>query len=86
MWSRDGTRLYYLRGRELVSVPVKSGESTFRWDAPSALFQVPIPQNAASQNYAVSLDAQRFLVVTAVDDQPGTPLTILHNWLVAAWK
>jgi Tol biopolymer transport system component len=86
MWSRDGTRLYYLRGRELVSVPVKSGESTFRWDAPSTLFQVPIPQNAAGQNYAVSLDAQRFLVVTAVDDQPSAPLTILHNWLVAAWK
>jgi Tol biopolymer transport system component len=86
MWSTDGTRLYYLQGRELVTVPVRSSESTFRWDASSNLFEVPIAQNSASANYAVSRDAQRFLVVTAVDDQPGAPLAILHNWLVAARK
>jgi hypothetical protein len=53
---------------------------------PAALFPVrilggPVPGvAAATQQYAVSSDGQRFLVNLAADEGAASPITLIFNW------
>jgi Tol biopolymer transport system component/aminoglycoside phosphotransferase (APT) family kinase protein len=85
-WRRDGRELFYiaLDGR-LTAVALTLGPDGRLVPAePKALFMtrtpggpVPIPQK---QQYAVSLDGQRFLINRLSDEGTGEPLTLIVNW------
>jgi Tol biopolymer transport system component len=86
LWSRDGTKLFFLQGRELQAVPVRLDANTFEWDAPSRLFEIVSQQFVGVPNFAPAFDGKRFLVAAIADDRPEAPLTIAHNWLEAATR
>jgi len=80
-WRRDGKELFYLSlDRKLMSVLVETDAATFECSRPETLFQTnvagpfPIGQRF---NYAVSPDGQRFLVNTAVRENP---IHVIFNW------
>ena len=82
-WRRDGKELFYISAdRKLMAVPVTTEGATFSAGAPRALFDVQMPEQTAPYptDYAVTMDGQRFLVNTVVD-QPARPaLTVIVNW------
>jgi Tol biopolymer transport system component len=80
-WRRDGKELFYLSlDRKLMSVQVEADTATFECSRPETLFQTnvagPFPLGQRF-NYAVSPDGQRFLVNTAVRENP---IHVIVNW------
>ena len=72
-WSTDGSELYYLQGRDLMAVPVSTGES-FESGEPEKLFTLASP---TFYEYSVTRDGQ-FVVV-----QPGeetSTIAIVDQW------
>lgn len=84
VWARDGSELFYRDGYRMMAVDVNlDGEPTI--GTPELLFEAPFeldPYAAGLQNYDVSLDGQRFLMV--VEDRPeGGPapgIILVENW------
>ena len=81
VWSRDGKELFYWSENRLMAVDVETG-SAFEAGAPQLLFEAPYIRpptpGSGSQNYDVSPDGQRFLMVL-----PGESSMALHvvlNW------
>ena len=85
MWRRDGRELFYVTPQaDLMSVkvtPVPGGGLEFA--APVLLFQTPLSQvNLTIDQYAVTADGQRFLIVrprTGVAS-PTMTLNVIVNW------
>ena len=72
-WSADGSELFYLRGRDLMAVPVSTGED-FELGEPQRLFTLASP---TFYEYSVTRDGQ-FVVV-----QPGeetSTIAIVDQW------
>lgn len=66
-----------------MAVEVKENGSTLEAGVPKELFEVPFPPEGIARGrneYAVSADGQRFLVVSAADEMPATPTTVVLNW------
>lgn len=96
-WRRDGLELFYLSAdRSLMAVDVKPGP-TLEVTKPNALFRIDmtVDLNTYRNQYAVSRDAQRFLV-DVTDEEAGDPISVLLNWhtrhpaastgkIIAAW-
>ena len=85
VWRRDGSEIFYLsRDGRLMAVAVESG-TRFQAAAPTALFRVPgeiADESAAS--YAITADAQRFLLNLAAPDRAKLPpfrAEVVVNWL-----
>ena len=91
-WSRDGTELFYMVQQvssvAMMAVSVESG-STFTPGAPQTLFDGPYYNSggevAGPDGFDVSLDGQRFLMITDVEaglgiEQPE--IIIVQNWVV----
>ncbi len=81
-WRRDGTELFYVElDNTMMAVPVAWTDGRPTFGAPSALFEARmIPTIAINrQQYVVSADGQRFLLV-APEDAPTPPITLLMNW------
>lgn len=81
-WSRDGKELFYVTpDRKLIAVDVSNA---FPAVGSKILFSnVPIRTLAFPNNtnqYAVSADSQRFLIIKPEDDLSRTPITIIYNW------
>ena len=76
----------------MMAAPVKLSPDGQSLEAgtPLALFPVRVAggplQGVAKQQYAVSLDGQRFLVNLAVDEGTTSPITIIYNWKPKATK
>jgi hypothetical protein len=65
----------------VTSVAIETG-ATFEADTPTSLFKLSLtesPSFAVRNDYAVSPDGQRFLVVS-VDPSDGAKLNVLVNW------
>ena len=81
-WRRDGRELFYISpDRKLVAVDVKTDTSILEVGTPKPLFQTrlsgyPGPRN----NYDVSADGQRFLMINLLSDVSSTPITVVINW------
>ena len=81
-WRRDGRELFYISpDRKLVAVDVKTDTSILQVGTPKALFQTrlsgyPGPRN----NYDVSADGQRFLMINLLSDVSSTTITVVINW------
>jgi len=72
-WNRNGKELFYIAGdgkRMSVAVETETSRQTFKVGIPVALFAthlVEVPPSAQRQQYAVSLDGQRFLMKVPIE-------------------
>jgi hypothetical protein len=83
MWRGDGRELFYLSPQGvLMSVavtPQPSGDLDL--GAPVALFQTPLdPPAMRIDQYAVTRDGQRFLVLQPRDPNSTQTLHVIVNW------
>jgi len=77
-WRPDGRELFYLRGSEIVAVPV-TGDASFSVGTPKALFSVSVTVN--SPQYSVSEDGQRILTNELPPaDQSKIGASLIQNW------
>jgi Tol biopolymer transport system component len=86
-WRRDGKELFYITpDNTLMSVPIKISPDGLSLEALAAvpLFHSHLSRisylSNPKQQYAVSRDGQRFLMVTSPEDATPSPITVLLNW------
>ena len=86
-WRRDGQELFFLEpgsGR-MMAVDVMTDAKYFRSNKPHLLFQLPATasthESEPGSHYGVTPDGQRFLVILANDESPGTRST---SWSIGA--
>jgi serine/threonine protein kinase len=81
-WRKDGKEIFFIApDRKMMTADVKLEGSTCEAGIPKALFQTqiisyPNPRNA----YEVSADGQRFLIITPLQENISTPITVVANW------
>ncbi len=79
-WRRDGRELFYLAlDGTLMSVDVKASANSIEILAPKPLFKTPILISPGVDQYDVTADGQRFLLLEPVDDA-GPTITVVVNW------
>jgi Tol biopolymer transport system component len=79
-WRRDGRELFYLTGNSmLMAVDVNSIGSSFAVGRPRPLFQLPPSPGSAASPYDVTVDGQRFIVITRDVGQTST-INVIVNW------
>ena len=81
-WSPDGHELFYIRGRQLMAVDVRT-KPTFNAGTPYVLFEGPYVHQSGP-DYDMAPDGERFVML--LRDESGTPLAgreinIVLNWL-----
>jgi Tol biopolymer transport system component len=75
-WRRDGKELFYASvDWRVMAAPVKAGEK-FDAGPPAPLFGV----NPLTQDYDVTADGQRFLLVTSAPGTQYLPFAVALNW------
>jgi Tol biopolymer transport system component len=81
MWRRDGKELFYLAGNNITAVDVNAGADHFQPGIPRVLFETRIIAGRATRNqYVVTADGQRFLIISAAEHGPTSPITVVMNW------
>ena len=81
-WRGDGKELYYLSpDQKMMSVALRPAP-TFEADVPKPLFQplVLFPGTSVRTHYAVTPDAQRFLISTSAGREAVTGTQVVLNW------
>jgi len=82
-WRKDGKELFYLSlDGNLVSVPIKPG-AALEAGIPKILFPTRVPVAPQWDQFAVTGDGQRFLVLESIEGE-AKPFTIVLNWTAAA--
>jgi serine/threonine protein kinase/Tol biopolymer transport system component len=81
VWSPDGKELYYRRRSQLVAVPIKTSP-TFMPGQGRVLFEGSFAEEIGgrNQNYCVSPDNQRFLIVRQGAGTTPQSLRVVFNW------
>ena len=79
-WRGDGRELFYraLDGT-LMSVAMNAG-ATIEPGAPRKLFSTKLPMDETLDEYAVTADGQRFLVLVPLGEAAPSPITVVLNW------
>ena len=73
--------LYYLRlDGTLMAVPVRPGES-LETAAPQELFRVDVPVSTVLDQYDVTSDGKKFIVIENEPNATSPPIQIVVNWL-----
>ena len=83
LWSRNGKQLFYRRENQVWVVDVQTG-SAFSVRKPRLLFEQPgYLSSDPIRGWDISLDGQRFLMVTGDErkPQPVTEMILVQNWL-----
>jgi hypothetical protein len=64
LWSRDGRRIFYRSGQQMLAVDVTTGDE-IRLSTPRVLFdrRYEFGPNISQANFSLSLDSQRLLMV-----------------------
>jgi eukaryotic-like serine/threonine-protein kinase len=80
-WRRDGKELYYVApDNTIMAAAIDARAGTIRAAAPQPLFTANIDQTSTLRNqYAVSADGQRFLLLSLVNRHP-LPIVVVLNW------
>jgi Tol biopolymer transport system component len=80
-WAPDGRALYYVKGSDLIAVPVGS-EASFGAGRPKTLFAGLLPLLTDSgETYDVAAKPDRFLMLRPVDEQINAPeIRLVLNW------
>jgi eukaryotic-like serine/threonine-protein kinase len=85
-WRPDGKELFYIApGGALMAVEVHANGSAFEVGAPKVLFRTQILGGlgggpTTDWRYAVSMDGQRFLINTTMEQSAAAPITVVTNW------
>lgn len=84
LWARNGKELFYLRGNEMMAVPIET-EPSFTPGAPRVLFEREYFMSVRGMRvYDVSGDDNRFLMIKkgeGIDEtSPQTELIVVENW------
>jgi len=78
LWSAVGDEIFYRRGDEWLSVPVKT-DPDFEASIPQVVFEGSYI-NVAGLSYNVTPDAQRFLLLKRQYQPPATRIHVVANW------
>lgn len=79
VWRSDGSELFYLRyNGNVTAVPVLNLSDHLRFGRPEILFHSEVPVDPVVDQYAVTKDGQRFLVIRPVEDEE--PIALVKNW------
>jgi Tol biopolymer transport system component len=89
-WRGDGKELFYLAGRKLMAVEIKTSGGGFDHGPAQALFTLRFDPTSSGRylyRYAPSADGKRFLVGTEPgESNEAPPLTVVVNWLAGVKK
>ncbi len=78
LWSSNGRELFFMSADALIAVPVELNPA-FRHGPAAVVFKRPL----AGPRFAVTADAQRFLVLARDENAPPpapSPITVVVNW------
>ncbi|HJU73441.1 MAG TPA: hypothetical protein VJ717_06830, partial [Gemmatimonadaceae bacterium] len=78
LWAPDGKRLFYRRGRELIEVTYSSTPG-FTVTSSRTLFSGNYELHPFHQNYDVTPDGKRFIMVKPGNEEPQ--LVVVVNWI-----
>jgi hypothetical protein len=78
-WRRDGKELFFISHDTLMSVGIQLSGNTLMLGIPRPLFKVSLPSVRRRNDYVVTPDGQRFLVIVPEQGPPPTPILVL-NW------
>ncbi len=85
-WRRDGRELFYIEAPvsaslgALMAASVNASGAHIQFAAPHMLFETHMVPNAASAEYDVSPDGQRFLVGSVIGEADSPPVSLVLNW------
>jgi len=83
LWSHDGRELFFLDGRHLLAVPVKSSATRLEAKRPEVLFDAGLSiRGVGSWPYDVARDGRFFILRDTQTESSGTPssLAVVLNW------
>jgi hypothetical protein len=86
-WRQDGREIFYVSGlpdRRLMATDVAIKGGTLEVGAARSLFD--LVDVAGFSSFDVSADGQRFLLLSAPEQQSAEPLTLIQNWASALKK
>jgi serine/threonine protein kinase len=80
-WRGDMKELYYMRpDGMLMAVDIRPGE-VLETSAPHALFQADVPFTTVVDQYDVTADGKKFLVIENEQNATSPPINIVVNWV-----
>jgi hypothetical protein len=80
-WRADGKELFFLAlDGTLMSAEMKVNDSAIAPTTPRPLFQTGLNVTVYADQYAVTGDGQRFILLKPVAPQAPPPITIVVNW------
>jgi len=81
-WRADGKEIFFIApDKKMMAADVKLEGSTFEGGVPKGLFQTEIISYPNPRNgYEVSADGQRFVIITPLQENTSTPITVVANW------
>ncbi|HSP06872.1 MAG TPA: protein kinase, partial [Acidobacteriota bacterium] len=86
-WRRDNNELYYLSpGRKVMSVEIRT-VPTVQIGPPTPVFDAHVAYNPLTgerNQYLVTADGQRFLLVASLGEGRASAITAVFNWLASA--
>jgi serine/threonine protein kinase len=79
-WRKDMREMYYLRlDGTLMAVDLHPGE-TLETGVPHELFHVDVPVSTVLDQYDVTGDGQRFIVIENEENATSPPINVVVNW------
>lgn len=79
-WRSDGKELYYLAlDGKMMAVDVRGGTKIVP-GIPRELFNTGLNVDPVNDQYAVTPDGQRFLLLKPLTEAASTPITVVLNW------
>ena len=85
-WRRDGRELFYVAGKRLMAVEVKTDGQIFQLGRPKPLFDVRLEMETRRSRYQVAANGQRFLVNVPLESTLSAPITVVTNWTAGLKK
>ncbi len=81
-WRADGKEIFFIApDRKLMAAEVKLEGSTFEAGVPRVLFQTQVISYPNPRSvYDVSGDGKRFFIITPLQENTSTPITVVTNW------
>jgi len=80
LWSRDGKEIFYVEGDTLMTVPVSTADGFDPGVAEPLFANPPLEQPFPHPSYAVSRDAQRFLLAEPPESGETGAIHVVENW------
>lgn len=85
-WRRDGKELYYLTlDGKMMAVDISTGAKP-ESSIPRVLFDTGLAVSPTTDQYAVTSDGQRFLLLRPLLGATPTPITVVLNWVIPTKK